>query len=945
MEYGQTARGEPRQPGPATLNEVLRAELSALRPSLVSSAPATIADSAAERTENLRAIYATIASLTPGDGKDGTVAQPLSALCLSGGGIRGATFNLGVIQGLAKIGLLGKFDYLSSVSGGGHIASWLRNWMHRDGVSAVLDALRPAENIDPLAPEPTPLVNLRESSNFLTPKMGLFNGDTWATAAINARNILLNWLVLIPVLAAIVGIALLFRLIVRGTGIPESWHWQLLSAAVCIELLTSLSVYSFRRFAKRAGTPQAYFIFCCVLPICLSAGVLCMAALGLDLPWGTSAPAPCCSDITGLWNFSFVWYLGVPFISWLVAEILTRLFPRWTLPAPTAAPAQARQAAWMYELMALMISGLVGMGLLVLVVRYCFFFLFSHPDAYVILALPLLLGIYLIGRVLFVGIASLSDTSSAKHARGSSDDADRAWWARLSGWVLMVIVIWVSVTAVCLAGTSLPDLFYEYPQLGDISNMKALVAAFGTVSGLVTALVGGSAKTPANTDSRKPLSIVLLVGVAGAVFIVCMVILLSLGMRLLGEWVTEEPDLFTASQPWAVWLNFAGLLLILCLIALVASRFVNVNRFSLHGVYRDRLVRAYLGASNGGTGAMREVDPFTGFALNDDVSLHRLASGEVRPLPIINTTLNLVQGKNLAWQQRKARSFSMTPLFCGNWSEGYRSSIAYGGPGGITVGTAMTISGAAVNPNVGYNSSPVLAFIMGLFNVGFFNMRMGAWLGNTNSRGNRTYWRSGPKFALLPLFAEVFGLTNSGRRYIKLSDGGHFDNLGLYEVVLRRCRHVLVSDAGNDFSLSYGDLRNTIRRIRIDFGIPIEITNKILIRPSGATQPGVHCAIATIRYSAVGPGSDGLLIYIKPRLRGRVPAKNSDGVPDDDYSNSDSSGISPRETTVDQRFSESQFESHRELGSCILGQLGVGLTNASFQEFLATAVRRIEKRG
>lgn len=46
----------------------------------------------------------------------------LSALCLSGGGIRSATFGLGVIQALARFGLLNRFHYLSTVSGGGYIA-------------------------------------------------------------------------------------------------------------------------------------------------------------------------------------------------------------------------------------------------------------------------------------------------------------------------------------------------------------------------------------------------------------------------------------------------------------------------------------------------------------------------------------------------------------------------------------------------------------------------------------------------------------------------------------------------------------------------------------------------------------------------------------------------------------------------------------------------------
>jgi hypothetical protein len=76
----------------------------------------------------------------------------------------------------------------------------------------------------------------------------------------------------------------------------------------------------------------------------------------------------------------------------------------------------------------------------------------------------------------------------------------------------------------------------------------------------------------------------------------------------------------------------------------------------------------------------------------------------------------------------------------------------------------------------------MLGFLMAMFNV-----RLGAWLGNTNSHGDRTYRHPGPRQAIEPLFAEMFGLTHSERGYVNLSDGGHFDNLGLYEVVLRRC--------------------------------------------------------------------------------------------------------------------------------------------------------------
>jgi hypothetical protein len=834
-----------------------------------------------------------------------------------------------------------------------------------ESVSRVVEALRNSgHRRDPLAPEPTPVVKLREYSNYLTPRLGLFSGDTWAAAGMIARNLLLNWLVLVPLMTAVIGIPMLFRLVVHGTELSKNWLWQLVWVALGIELIASLSVYSFRRFAKRPKIPQAYFIFGCVLPICLAAGVLCTAAVGINFPWRAARPHPCCTDLTGLWKFSLAWCVLVPCIGWSVTEILARLFPRWTLPSPNAEPEQVRHAAWLYELSALVISGLVGTGLFALAVREWFSFLFHHPDAYVILGLPILLGIYLIARALFVAIASLGDSS---HLRLSSDDADREWWARLTGWILLVMMAWMAVTGVCLFGLYLAEAFDEFlagpnPSRALVAGIKMFIAGLGTVSGVVAALTGESAKTPANANARSapPRTVPrLLVEVAAVVFVITVIIMLSWALRSLAQWFTDEPRLFVDHMHWDVWVEFAFLIVALALLSVLASRPVNVNRFSMHGMYRNRLVRAYLGASNCGMqdgkhdpadddDDPRQPDPFTGFSLNDNLPLHALwpqaaaSGGEVRLLPIVNTTLNLVHGQNLAWQQRKAESFSMTPLYCGNWYEGYRRSTEYGGGGGITVGTAITVSGAAANPNMGYSSSPVLAFLMSIFNV-----RLGAWLGNTNVHGNKTYDRRGPKSALMPLFAEVFGLTNSSRGYVNLSDGGHFDNLGLYEVVLRRCRHVLVSDAGCDRGFAFEDLGNAIRKIRVDFGIPIEFKDKIEILPNEADgadkpgRPGLYCAIAEICYSAIdGDVPNGRLIYIKPTLRGHVP-RESGALPYDVYSYARSSKDFPHETTADQWFSESQFESYRALGLHILEQLGEPLTDASFDSFLDTAREHI----
>src|SRR5262245_25394760 len=136
---------QPQQ-GPASWNEVLCEELGKLRPTVELKSPAAFAAAEGVRAENLRAIHQTIGSLW-GDG-----SRPLTARCLSGGGIRSATFNLGVLQRLAKIGLLADFDYLSSVSGGGYIASWLRTWMRREGRDNVLRTLAQRQATkDPLA--------------------------------------------------------------------------------------------------------------------------------------------------------------------------------------------------------------------------------------------------------------------------------------------------------------------------------------------------------------------------------------------------------------------------------------------------------------------------------------------------------------------------------------------------------------------------------------------------------------------------------------------------------------------------------------------------------------------------------------------------------------------------------------------------------------------------
>src|SRR5207253_8398033 len=131
----------------------------------------------------------------------------------SGGGIRSATFNLGILQGLAQLGLLRKFDYLSTVSGGGYIGSWLMAWMHHQniGIKEVEKKLAPAAYEPQNVTEASEVRFLRNYSNYLTPRTGLLSADFWAFLASYLRNTLLN---LIIVLLALLSLLLLPRSIV-----------------------------------------------------------------------------------------------------------------------------------------------------------------------------------------------------------------------------------------------------------------------------------------------------------------------------------------------------------------------------------------------------------------------------------------------------------------------------------------------------------------------------------------------------------------------------------------------------------------------------------------------------------------------------------------------------------------------------------------------------------
>jgi hypothetical protein len=914
-----------------TFNEVLWTELVNLRPELAEQpdlAAEQFEDAAnpnldeVPRAENLRRLYRLIASFDDD--------QRLSALCLSGGGIRSATFNLGVLQALARYGLIEHFDYLSTVSGGGYIGGWLKAWMKRAGTRQVSQELSDRMPDQPLKPEPRPVDRLREFSNFLTPRRGLLSGDTWAALAIIIRNLFLNWLIIVPVLMAVAGIPLLYLLAVEVNNGADVAPWAI-GLALALALVASVAVHRFRHPPKGVGTLPSRVKGWAVFPLVLSA-----VFLSLGASWIRSAPI----EAFRLLVFAPLWGILLPLFGWSLRE------PFWQLKNTGRWPLR--------ELLALVGSGLVGTGLLIWVAAGVHPSLVQRPVLYAILGVPILLGIYLLARALFVAFSEGFPHGKPGQTRvvmGALEDADREWWARLSGYIVMSAVGWLIVSTVGFLG------WYLASRLTSASGM-AVVSGVGSMSGIASVLLGKGADTGSGHGaSGAPAAVPwknLTLAVAAPVFCACVLILLGyLDVRLI-RWITDNPTLLDVSGGWAQYglktvpLRAVGyffvLLAVLVVLAATMGLTVNVNRFSLHGLYRNRLVRAYLGASN----TSRRPDPFSGFAWTDNLTLAGLwkkatTTADVdsqRPLLLINTTLNLVRGDQLAWQERKAESFSMSPFFCGNFVEGYRLTKEYGGrSAGISLGTALAISGAAANPNMGYHSSPFITFLLGALNA-----RLGAWLGNTNYYGRDSYWRSGPRWAVKPLFAELMGLTDNRQKYVQLSDGGHFDNLGLYEMVLRRCRVIVLSDAGRDPSSGFEDLGNAIRKIRIDFGISVDFGEGIRIVPRSAEKPGLYCAVGTIRYSDVD-GCDerqnGTVIYLKPTLGGADAP-----IPYDVYSYSRAAEQFPHESTADQWFDESQFESYRALGVHVVRAiLGDTPPLAGLRALEAAATEYLKKAG
>lgn len=316
--------------------------------------------------------------------------------------------------------------------------------------------------------------------------------------------------------------------------------------------------------------------------------------------------------------------------------------------------------------------------------------------------------------------------------------------------------------------------------------------------------------------------------------------------------------------------------------AIVSILFLNINATSLHRLYRDGLARTFLADRRI---PIKDMNP----------------SGRA-PYHLINATLNLPSSENIALRDRRADFFLMSKYFCGSPAAKYVMTEKWGMDGRpLDVATGIAISGAAVSPHMGLGAMPTLTALLA-----FLNVRLGFWLRRPDEGALGRLGTSWPGF--LCLLREMTGIGMSERRsWLNVSDGGHIENLAVYELLRRRCKFIISIDGEADASFTFQGLMTLVRHARIDLGVRIEPGLDELRADSVTSLCKRHAMLCRVHYPREDGGEDiGLLLYLKLSVTGNEselikryrllhPAF-------------------PHQSTLDQFFDEEQFEAYRQLG-------------------------------
>jgi len=757
---------------------------------------------------------------------DPTTALELTGVTCSGGGIRSASFCLGVLQGLQSKKTLDRMDYLSTVSGGGYIGTTLTIGMSSHGEF-------PFGRLDQESRETPEVRHLRDNSRYLM-QNGLPSVIT--AIVIYLRGITMNVLVMLPILLCVAGFLLLLNADTKDL-VTNRFLWLDLTGLL--------------------GQTRLPFT---ILILLILAGLLILYAVWVSLsPIKPIEQRQRGAKVAGI-------ILVVALLAVLIeihAALLRLAFESQNLiKAPSVA--------------------VPGTGKF-------FEFVFNNAKAFVLYVSPFVLLVL----PFLKGLISKATTGES----ASWGDFARKLASRvilLFAASVVPLLLWLAMMQLAYWGTEIA----QCPGIGGglDCDRKDIMRA-------------GWPHAPA--------------------FL---------------QWYFEKTAYWRGA-----FLSFAIAAAALFLFWPILS----VNSNSLHQLYRDRLGQAFLIKRKTNGTIKDEID------YADDFKLSKI-DAQRAPYHLINTALNVPGSKFANRRGRNADFFVFSQRYIGSEATGYvETRAAEVTVDGLNIGTAMAISGAAAAPNMGMASIRPLSPTIALLNV-----RLGRWIRhpldifNRNAKleaekekkqkeakgkeekgkeekqeeGERQFWRiPRPRHLLYEAFSktgvsveqlDAKALKKRGG-FVFLTDGGHIDNLGVYELLRRRCKLMIAIDGEADPDFDSGSLVQVERFARIDMNVIIKLNwEPIGIRTQAVTneikngqlkeQLGPHVALGSISYPPLTPGGErekGALIYIKASLSG----DESDYV----IAYKKANPQFPHETTLDQLFSEEQFEAYRALGEHI----------------------------
>lgn len=845
------------------------------------------------------------------DSPEALMRRPMG-LSLSGGGIRSAMLGLGLLQSLQRAGVVRHVDYLSTVSGGGYIGTALSSLLSIGPGSGRANPthyrLAPGERprFAPDGPEaPFATAGRRTAS----PECPWLDGDM-VVAHLRAFG---DYLIRRR--------RLLDRDLLRAVG------------SISSGIVASLVIFV-------------------MLALVVSGALLTVIYVVQPLAFRDVDPG-LCAYLKDLWSATggvqFALVATVGGATLLTTAIILSLIqvqcpPRWSVrDGDTPEDAGQYRLLWVVGVMGLIAGLALGSGSTVAAFGGTPSLL--NPIAF-FLGAAVAAGVAHIAMVIGRGTRGWFRTSVKRRSFVGAVLA-LAYYALLLG-AGLALLPWVLEAASGIAQTHPGGMAATSVTGGGALGVLAWWGAHR--KDLEAQIKRGMSWLERTSDSLARLTL----GLVASAFVVAALIV---GFAVLLECLKAH-EAQNASGAATVTLACGGVLFVLGL-------WIDFNRLSLHFFYRDRLTDAFLRTEARPAGAYgRELEVKRDQAEMALVDLHGEAVEYGRPsaaetffvyrphgsprwrwpwtlskrrggwrwrwtgfryLPLLGewfrgaataapyhlyvTAINLATERDMRFRSRKSDLFIFSKLYCGSSVTGYIDTGVYRS-GETKVARVMTISGAALDSAVGRAT-----FFAQSFAATLFNIRLGQWMENpAYSNGRLSYRQESRVFWPLFMIMESLGMSDSHRRLVHLSDGGHSgDNLGLIPLLQRRCRLILALDAEQDPDMRCESLLHAIRYAEVDLDVRIEIPPDAFVPDASGRLPR-HFVIAPIRYLPTDghPQEElGLLVLLKSSLAETDPfalQKFRQSHP-----------AFPQDSTNDQFFSEDDVEAYRKLGE-IMGE-------------------------